>query len=827
MRLQKENENRSNLTSEGIMKIQNLLSEPQIDESSPVETSSTFLPTDDFIDFYESYGGLALKSSSHECYNPLNSLFIFVKDHYNSFFNQFLFYYMRIKKNVFDDHYREDWRSKHPDGYTKWLAFLDKDSKIVASGEKLAKDRSISMKVSLLPLLQLNDSEAENMHYLKSQIEQVLPCKASIEMHLKFFFLYIWPSRPFFNEEQFINEINEILAYDQETTLPILSFTKRSDLANVASLLIIVRYTSIMIAVLDDGTDNWIQHDSDAIYLKNNPISAKSISVAQLCLSFYKLLKKVTLPILQAMLLLRYYNKDAPEDGDGLQLFRSQNSMGFLAQAALTMGLHRDPKFYRHFHDNPEESNLRRRLWLGLYEADSISTVMSGSLPAVPNKSLSNVDFPVRLTSDPLEQSQIEEYKKSSNLDEIYRNISNMMNNLQTKVSLKSLTRYLEQSRSYVDGYYTITELIPVKDTSSYSSRALMALNLKNSKTITKNLVQLGVEIQIFGIICNHYETNTHLNEQIYKHYFKKQLHAIQKAIDLCSGLLRGNMKNNISCFNKFEINPFISACLFKAASTMLSLILRIFHAQELLKTPMYLTPSRLEPKDLEALITSVCSMCEYALYLMRTHLSINYWTAIKMYGYFNISIDVLFKFKLNSLTSLVDFLKRNSFPSSISENIRNSIKKMFTSCDDWAKIDDDRTKKTSKESSNTIINLKHSNLLVDTTYRELEEYTQALSGEFIFYPQFPSEAFKYFRENSEYKAVPEKPQDLENRETNFKPGNQKIEVPNSSTFHSSDFELGLFNSIEADDDFFNQLLQDLENMGSNGNPGGLFTMKN
>lgn len=286
--------------------------------------------------------------------------------------------------------------------------------------------------------------------------------------------------RPFVDEDTFKKDVARIISFDDVTLKPKVKFSERRDCAIVATFLIIIRYASIAVSVIDEE-----ELPTFLIPLKENPVSVKAIPVAQMCLSIYKVLRKSTIHILQALLYLRMYFKDCPEDGDGLTLIQSQQLFGFIVQSALAMGLHRDPVNYSQISNDVKESNLRRRIWYSIVNIDTETSILAGSLSVLPDPSLVNVKPPMKTSVDSIENAQAEDLEKSTELNQIWQNFCNEVNNMQEKPTLSTLVGTLERARKFVETNYSMKDMISCKEMNC-GSRIFRSSMFKNVKILEK-----------------------------------------------------------------------------------------------------------------------------------------------------------------------------------------------------------------------------------------------------------------------------------------------------------------------------------------------------
>ncbi|CCH45479.1 Oleate-activated transcription factor 1 [Wickerhamomyces ciferrii] len=711
------------------------------------------LNNNDIIDLYESYNTLAMKHSSHEEHKPLSPMAISKMDHYLAFFMCYMFVSIKLTPSSVSDMFKETWKSKHSDGSSKWLYLLDlknRDSELKNAIDRIIGDRATLCRINVFPFLNMRDSNQDEVEALTRSIEQTLPSKSFAENYLDFFFHFIWISKPFIDEVSFKKEVTRIISFDDETKRPKITFSQRSDFATIATLLIILRYSSIAIAVIDDD-----ELPSFLTSLKENPVSVKAITVARMCLSMYKVLKKTTIHVIQSLLYLRSYFKDCPEDGDGLTLSQSQLLFGFIVQSAVTMGLHRDPQNYSQVSNDMNEVNLRRRIWYCIEEMDNESAILSGSLSALPHRSLIDVKIPTITSIDTVEHAQVKEIELRRPLLEIYEQLSFSINNMQQKPTLHKIISLLDQSRSYVDTHYSLNSMESLKHLNC-GTRIFRATMFTNLKHIQKQLIQLSLEITTYYSLCLHYESNSHLEANLYRLFLKKTLLSCSAALDLSASYLSGSFNEYCTPIHtNYGLCPLIITSCFRVMNTLMSILLKVYHAQDLLESNyIFSVDSNIKQKALDDFSNDLSKKFESALFLMRKKLSKKYYQSLKILGCFHYAYILLKNDKFKMMNRIIKFLESDE-KSSIGDDVvlngprRDEIKKHFqknksliTSSSEWMQLNNTVNWIMNSNNSNssedptfegeneTIMNINNTNLLADFTESEIKFYTDLLKTE-------------------------------------------------------------------------------------------------
>jgi len=714
---------------------------------------------DDEIDLYEAYNTLAMKHSSHEEHKPLNPMSIHKMDHYMSFFICYMFLTLKVSSGSISEMFKENFRSKHPDGASKWLLLLDtknEDSELKESVQRIIHDRSRLFKTNIFPLLKMKDTD-ENVDVVIRKIEEILPSKYLCENYLDFFFHFIWITRPFIDEDTFKNDIRRIINFDDITLKPKVVFTQRSDFATVATFLIILRYSSVTIAVSEDQ-----ELPSFLVPLKENPMDVEAISVAQMCLSMYKILRKSTIHMVQALLYLRVYFKDCPEDGDGMNLNQSQLLFGFIVQSAIGMGLHRDPLHYSQISNDVKESNLRRRLWFSIVSLDCETSVLSGNLSVLPNPSLIDVNPPMVTSMDSIEQAQVEVLHKSIGLQKIWQQFCNEVNKMQSKPTLYKLVGILEESRTYVEKNFPMKNMISIKGLNC-GSRVFRASMFKNFKILEINLIQIALELTFYYSLCVHYEANAHLNPDLYKLFYKKCLINLATSLDITGAYLSGALNDYFKfTYTCFAVLPLLTTTTYRSSSIIMASLLRSYHAQELLKSKVYSSKSKIiNEESFERLISPLCKRYEDFMYIFKKKLGTKYYSSLKIISAGKYGYVALKRNKFSIMNKIIKFLETNekgqiNYDVLLKSNKRDEIKKSFqaeksliTVYSEWMQLsnsskweeynystqqdDKDDLGNDNTSDSDTIVNINNSNVFMEFTQDDITEFSNILTNAFQF----------------------------------------------------------------------------------------------
>ncbi|GMG40280.1 unnamed protein product [Ambrosiozyma monospora] len=178
---------------------------------------------------------------------------------------------------------------------------------------------------------------------------------------------------------------------------------KRLDFAIIGTLLVVLRlsYLSLLTNVFKEGVSP--PRSKEDSYLLKHPVDMDIVSVAQLCLNQFKLLRRSALCIFQCALIMKEYHKYAPEDGcDGCGDGDSQIFTGMLIQMAMSIGINREPSKFDQAMS--KQSNLWRKIWYRLVSADNFQAFILGNPPLISSKY-----YDTELPSFSYENSNIED----------------------------------------------------------------------------------------------------------------------------------------------------------------------------------------------------------------------------------------------------------------------------------------------------------------------------------------------------------------------------------------------------------------------------------
>lgn len=238
-----------------------------------------------------------------------------------------------------------------------------------------------------------NDGQLSSEMQLISQIKSILPKQRVIWMLLKRFFDMVYLMMPYVDEEGFRREMDTIIGPedDRDEPLPLLRISKRLDFAHLGLLLILLRFSYLLVLSKHSKLRIDPALAADGRYLLENPIDSNVIDIARSCINQFQIMRKFNFTIFQCTYYLRLYHIFAPEEGDGADGGDSQVFNGMLVQMAYAIGLNREPDNFQQYVPQQYQSTvplfisdekvnlLGRKMWYNLVINDFINSYTFGT----------------------------------------------------------------------------------------------------------------------------------------------------------------------------------------------------------------------------------------------------------------------------------------------------------------------------------------------------------------------------------------------------------------------------------------------------------------
>ena len=293
------------------------------------------------------------------------------------------------------------------------------------------------------------DESFENIVF-KSAL-QVLPSQRSIFILFYRFFKYVCPFIPIIDEHSLIIDLCKILPEKfprfQTHKYNEIIIKHPNDMNTLAILLLIVRL-GYMSMIHNDELNNEYTADEKTAADEMKPISSEEYSkVISLCIPDELTLSKSSFKLIQALTLQYFYRQVAPEDCHGLSGSDAQLLLGIIIRHSINVGLNRDPKKYTSpsIKNNEPLMECWRRLWHYLMLTDAITSIHCGTVLNVKSLEISDVVAP-KYEGKTKELDEM--YYNINMICDSYRNLSNKINNIQTKpkvVDILAETNELEK----------------------------------------------------------------------------------------------------------------------------------------------------------------------------------------------------------------------------------------------------------------------------------------------------------------------------------------------------------------------------------------------
>jgi hypothetical protein len=693
--------------------------------SEPLDETS-----DVFVDFYAHYNSLSMKKTSHEDHKPLCGASLHKKDHYTAFFICYLFLALQPIEST---------------NYTsKWLKLLDLDNEDAGLKEavkKIAKDR---MELQNSMVYRCPNEKVES---LIEEILAAIPKMEVLQIYLDYFFTFMWSLRCLVDKETFKKDIHRIIQVENGKVT--LHCDEKHDIAILGLLLVILRYTYTSVMLIDE--DNL---EPDTRIIRDNVISVKAITLTCSCISYYRIFRKSTLPVLQTLLLIRCYFRDAPEDGDGMTLLKSQNLFGLILQSALQMGLNRDPVHYSQMKNNLAEANLRRRLWHHIVSMDAYCAVFAGTIPTIPDSNCLDVNFPLPLSIDSLEHIQRDLLIRTAPLNELYFQICKLVNNIKEKTSLNKLMKLLKESRIYVDSTLNIDSMKSLNGIPK-GSKEYIARMVVNVKIFTCELIQTCMELQIYFSLNAFFESNLHVDLTRYKKYLVDILESVRKIYDLAGGYLMKDLEEYLPQECHFEIMPFLNSAMFRAFTCATSATLRFYHVREVIAAEKK-HHKGMTVEHVDEFLNEITLHCDFMMDVVYKTLAPKYYSALKLVSFYRYGFSILKTHQFKAMVKIIRFLESSEREidekAPISRAKRDQLKRDFLMDYSLINVNNGWMQLSNmRQTEDTLVNIQTSNLFLEFTKDELEQiwkkkcefkFCKALLG--LEYPKEPLKTRDY-----------------------------------------------------------------------------------
>lgn len=346
-----------------------------------------------------------------------------------------------------------------------------------------------------------------------SKIIHLLPPKSIILQYLEVFFDHMDPYFPIFEKQSFIEDISKLIsdngtidtANSSEYQKVQLNFEKKVDIAKISSLLLVLRFVHLYVAVA------W-KTKPELKNLLDYPIYIEVVHAAREGLKEFDLATNKLFAVLQAFAMAKVYKATSQDEGEGLK--ETDIYVSSLISCAYVIGLNRDPDIYAHDDLTWINRTHRRKFWFFLMWLKSIELFHYG------RNSGQEIQTDVKL--DQLNNTNDNVlYLCMSKLLPIKRAINDLVKSLldmHEPVSMKYFTAMVAKIEALISqNYPSINELVNIHITGIASPFHTQEL------TVLISLKMFVVKMYLALYII--YETGGDANNLFY--YFKKMCECI------------------------------------------------------------------------------------------------------------------------------------------------------------------------------------------------------------------------------------------------------------------------------------------------------------
>lgn len=246
--------------------------------------------------------------------------------------------------------------------------------------------------------LMLYDGNVQFDLKLLEQMKQMLPHKRVIWTLTKRYFQVLYAFCPALDEIDFRTAISKVIGPESYDEVQVgVSVANQTDLINMASLLVVLRFSFVSLFSNRQGFTEMILESDDPThqelkYLFTHPIDVNAIEICQTCLNQFLFLRKLTVPLFLLAMLLRSYRAYAPEEGDGFDGGKSQMFSSMLVNLGYSLGFNRDPSNFPGQID-ARKTNFIRKAWVFLCITDVFHGYRYGN-PTSTNLNFFDTKFP-------------------------------------------------------------------------------------------------------------------------------------------------------------------------------------------------------------------------------------------------------------------------------------------------------------------------------------------------------------------------------------------------------------------------------------------------
>jgi hypothetical protein len=301
-----------------------------------------------------------------------------------------------------------------------------------------------------------SDGETEAIR----KIKEMIPCGRLMWLLVdRFFKSVLVVFMPFVNETYFRERLCDILGPrdDDPMKKPSVKIVRRMDFAFLGILFIILRLTSVCVTQKDSNTP-------DEKYILSNPIGTNIVNIAQICLNQFRLLRRGAIPVIQCSLMMRLYNRFAPEEGDGSISGDSEVFLGMLLQMANSIGMNRDLIHSTIVSRFERLVNVWRFIWHEIVTLDLEQGLMKGN-PLLVNQASCDTQLPNlsehrNIEDITLFESAVSNCETTDEINDLVRDILKDVLNLKERVRVNEFLVKVSKLEQYLDENFSSLEVL-------------------------------------------------------------------------------------------------------------------------------------------------------------------------------------------------------------------------------------------------------------------------------------------------------------------------------------------------------------------------------
>lgn len=519
----------------------------------PAIQSPVGIHPDETIDFYN-YSAVHFRESRVMNHGPFSWLTLVKKDKFGCTLWDKVVELKKQKKTDALEAFKRDPKGSKKSAEDEFRNTLLENEGIVDLAPYKEGELKKNGSKETLPLgLSINkgDSEAHTV----DQIRKILPTKRVLWILIDRFFSHVYPFMPYVDQLPFITECERLIGPRSYENVVVKNLTieKRLDFAHMCLLLLVARFGCLS-----------LEKDAEEC-LK---LGIEAVTVAQLCLNQFRLLRKCTLVIFQCALYMRLYHKHAPEDGDGGDGGDSQIFTGMLIQMATSIGLNRDPAHFAVFFQDSKVPHLWCKIWSCLLTFNTFQGCILGN-PQTIMREFYDTPLPkIEPHHLEMERNVILEIQQQRLLEEKIDKVTKLALNLKECPRIAEIVSLVDElnfhiSRNY-GSLYTILQSRCISDSES----------VRKVKKLVQYLETRQFIHSIYHHLFLHYEERQ--NTETAYFFLEKILTCIIEVvanfINLC--------KNSTTFFGPgfdYMVIPSVELAMHKTVQIQIAIVLRCF----------------------------------------------------------------------------------------------------------------------------------------------------------------------------------------------------------------------------------------------------------